>query len=210
MIRRDDILREALHKCLVEMYKWSQPSIDLDELIKSNFKDNRENPLYARHYLSQHNFSYIRDAYMNAYGITDDWDNTFELLIKQLLEGGIEDDYKEATQERPAYRDYKKVAPLKDVISCPGEVNTIIDYIKKCQNFYKGHCRETNQFSCSVALGGSPNSCAKNVEEYWHIHGRPDFKIKEYNIEDIIYGSDDFDEDITEEDFIASLKYENK
>lgn len=34
---------------------------------------------------------------MYAYGIKDTWDDTFEILIKQLLEGGIEDDYKEAT-----------------------------------------------------------------------------------------------------------------
>lgn len=143
---------------------------------------------------------------MQAYGITDDWDDTFEILIKQLLEGGIEDDYKPATEDRPGYRDYKKVAPLRAVITCPGEVDTIIDYIKKCQNFYKGHCYETNQFSCSVALGGSPSSCAENVEKYWHTHGKPEFKIKEFNIEDIIYGSEDFDEDMTEEEFIETLK----
>lgn len=31
---------------------------------------------------------------MYAYGIKDTWDDTFEILIKQLLEGGVEDDYK--------------------------------------------------------------------------------------------------------------------
>lgn len=206
MISRQDILQEALHKCYVEMYKWAQPSIDLDALIKSGFKDTRENPLYNRHYLSQNNFKYIRDTYMNAYGIKDDWDDTFELLIRQLLEGGIEDDYKEATPDRPGYRDYKKVLPLKEVITCPGEVDTIIDYIKKCQNFYKGHCYETNQFSCSIALGASPTSNAKSVEEYWHNHGKPDFKIKEYDISDVIYGAEDY-EDISDEEFIATLRW---
>ena len=33
MLTRSDILSEAIHKCLVEMYKWAQPAIDLDKLI---------------------------------------------------------------------------------------------------------------------------------------------------------------------------------
>ena len=66
MISREDVLKEALHKCFVEMYRWAQPSIDLDELIKNGFKDNEKDPLYSRHYLSQDNFNYIRDTYMNA------------------------------------------------------------------------------------------------------------------------------------------------
>ena len=139
---------------------------------------------------------------MDAYGIKDNWDDTFEILIKQLKEGGIEDDYKPATKERPGYRDYKKVLPLEEVITCPGEMNTIIDYIKKCQNFFKGHSRETCQFSYSVALGGSPTSNAKAVEEYWHENGRPDFVVKDYDIEDVIWG----EEPQSEEEFINSLK----
>lgn len=207
MINRDEILKEALHKCFVEMYRWSQPSIDIDELFKNGYKDSRESPLYEKHYLSQKNFEYIRQTYMDAYGIKDNWDDTFEILIKQLKEGGIEDDYKPATKDKPGYRDYKKVLPLEEVITCPGEMNTIIDYIKKCQNFFKGHSRETNQFSCSVALGGSPTSNAKEVEEYWHNNGRPDFVIKDYKIEDIIWGSEENDYGpLTEEEFINSLK----
>lgn len=42
MISREDILQEALHKCFVEMYRWAQPSIDLDELIKNGFKDSKK------------------------------------------------------------------------------------------------------------------------------------------------------------------------
>ena len=206
MISREDILQEALHKCFVEMYRWAQPSIDLDELIKKGFKDSEKDPLYTRHYLSQDNFKYIRDTYMDAYGIKDTWNDTFEILIKQLLEGGIEDDYKEATPDKPAYRDYKKVLPLKEVITCPEEVNTIIDYIKKCQNFYKGHCYETNKFSCSIALGPSPNCNAKHVTEYWHSHGKPEFKIVEYNISDVIYGDGDFEE-VSDEEFLTTLRW---
>ena len=99
-----------------------------------------------------------------------------------------------------------KVLPLKEILTCPGEVNTIIDYIKKCQNFYKGHCYETNKFSCSIALGPSPNCNAKHVTEYWHSHGKPEFKIVEYNISDVIYGEGDFEE-VSDEEFLATLKW---
>ena len=52
MLTRSDILSEAIHKCLVEMYKWAQPAIDLDKLIADGYKDSKEDPLYKRHYLS--------------------------------------------------------------------------------------------------------------------------------------------------------------
>ena len=81
MLTRIDVLNEAIHKCLVEMYRWAQPSIDIDKLIASGFKDSEENPLYRTHYLSQDNFIYLRDSFKIAYGVTDDWDDTFELRV---------------------------------------------------------------------------------------------------------------------------------
>ena len=207
MINREDILNEAYHKCMVEMYKWSQPSIDIDELITSGYKDDEKSPLYEQHYLSQDNFNYLREVYMNAYGITDEWDNTFNTLIKQLLNGGIEDNYIPRNGDTPGYRDYKNVAALKDVMSNPTDVDIVIEYIKKCQNFFKGHSLETNKFSCSVALGASPTCNSKAVEDYWHANNRPDFTIKEFRIDDVIYGGlNDEYVDTSEEEFIKTLK----
>ena len=37
MLTRSDILSEAIHKCLVEMYKWAQPAINLDKLIADGY-----------------------------------------------------------------------------------------------------------------------------------------------------------------------------
>lgn len=202
MLTRQDILGEAIHRCLAEMYKWAQPSIDIDKLIESGFKDSEKNPLYKRHYLSQENFCYIRDSFKIAYGIVDDWDNTFDLLIDYLVKGGTEDDYKPATKERPAYRDYKKVPALNTLISQEA-VDKCVEHIKKCQKFYCGHSREVNQFDMTIALGvGSPNSCAEKVEEYWHDNGRPDFAIKEFNIEDVLYNEEYPDVD----EFLEILK----
>lgn len=202
MLTRNDVLGKAIHECLADMYRWAQPSIDIDKLIESGFKDSEENPLYKRHYLSQDNFIYIRDSFKIAYGIVDDWNDTFEILIDYLVKGGIEDDYKPATKDRPAYRDYKKV-PALDTLIGKEATNKCLEHIKKCQNFYCGHSREVNQFDMTMALGvGSPNSCAKVVEDYWHEHGKPEFKVKEFKIEDVLYDEEypDIDE------FLESLK----
>ena len=202
MLTRNDVLGKAIHECLADMYRWAQPSIDIDKLIESGFKDSDENPLYKRHYLSQDNFIYLRDIYKDAYGITDNWNDTFELLIDYLVKGGIEDDYKPATKDRPAYRDYKKVPALDTLISKEA-TDKCLEHIKKCQNFYCGHSREVNQFDMTMALGvGSPNSCAKVVEDYWHENGKPEFKVKDFKIDDIIY--DDRYPDVDE--FLESLK----
>lgn len=202
MFTRNDVLSKAIHECLADMYRWSQPSIDIDKLIANGFKDSEENPLYKRHYLSQDNFIYIRDSYKVAYGIVDDWDDTFDLLIDYLTKGGIEDDYKPATKDRPGYRDYKKVPALETTVG-KGIADLCLTHIKKCRDFYQGHCREVNQFDMTMALGvGSPNSCAEVVTNYWHTNGRPDFKIKEFKIDDILY--DDEYPDIDE--FLETLK----
>ena len=202
MLTRNDVLGKAIHECLADMYRWAQPSIDIDKLIESGFKDSDENPLYKRHYLSQDNFIYIRDSFKTAYGIVDDWNDTFETLINYLVKGGIEDDYRPATKDRPAYRDYKKV-PALDTLIGKEATDKCLEHIKKCQNFYCGHSREVNQFDMTMALGvGSPNSCAKVVEDYWHEHGKPEFKVKEFKIEDVLYDEEypDIDE------FLESLK----
>ena len=202
MLTRNDVLGKAIHECLADMYRWAQPSIDIDKLIESGFKDSKENPLYKRHYLSQDNFIYIRDSFKIAYGIVDDWNDTFETLIDYLVKGGMEDDYKPATKDRPAYRDYKKV-PALDTLIGKEAADKCLEHIKKCQNFYCGHSREVNQFDMTMALGvGSPNSCAKVVEDYWHEHGKPEFKVKEFKIEDVLYDEEYPDVD----EFLESLK----
>lgn len=200
MLTRNDVLSKAIHECLVDMYRWAQPSIDIDKLIESGFKDSEENPLYKRHYLSQDNFIYLRDSFKIAYGVEDDWNDTFELLIDYLVKGGMEDDYKSATKDRPAYRDYKKVPPLDTLIGKEA-TDKCIEHIKKCQNFYCGHSRESNQFDMALGVS-SPNSFAEAVEDYWHKNGRPDFIIKDFKIDDIIYDEEYPDVD----EFLESLK----
>ena len=82
MINRKEILEEAVHRCLRDMYLWSQPSIDIDELLKTGYKDTEENPLYRRHYLSSKNFVYLKDKDGNYN--EDKTDHTFSHTIDAL------------------------------------------------------------------------------------------------------------------------------
>ena len=92
---------------------------------------------------------------------------------------------------------------IRDYLPSQIESVSSSERVKKCQNFYCGHSREVNQFDMTMALGvGSPNSCAKVVEDYWHEHGKPEFKVKDFKIDDIIY--DDRYPDVDE--FLESLK----
>ncbi len=207
MINRNEILTKAVEDCICEMFKWSQPSIDLKQLVEEGFKDDKENPLFDMHYLSQENFNSIRDIYAEAYGIIDDWDDTFKLIYKQLKEGGMEDDYKPATDKRPGYRGFKRVDPLEKHLKTPEDFDTVLKYIEKIQSFFKGHSRELNNFNMTLFIGCSPTSNKDKVEKYWKKHGRPDFKIKEFDIYDVIYGGvNDEYINITEKEFIDTLK----
>ena len=56
----------------------------------------------------------------------------------------------------------------------------------------------------AIYLGASPYSNKEKVEEYWRTHGRPDFTIKDFDIDRIIYSEED--DAPTVEEFIETLK----
>jgi hypothetical protein len=205
MKTREEILSQAVEECITEMFKWAQPSVDLKELIANNYKDDEKNPLWKTHYLSEKNFDYIRESYATAYGIVDEWDDTFETIYNQLENGGVEVDYKPAEGDKPGYKGYKKVDPLKMHLHIPEDYDEVIDYIKKIQHFFKYHSRELNSYNMTICLGVSPNSNKEAVEKYWQENGRPNFRVKDYDISDVIYSIGDY-ENITEEEFLNSLK----
>lgn len=207
MITRSDILGEAVHRCLVDMYKWSQPSIDLDALINSGFKDNEKNPLYNRHFLSHKNYNYIVDIYISAYKLEDDWFKTFDTLVNYLYKGGLKSIYIEGTDNNPGYKGYEKVPSLYTYLD-KEDADIAMSLIAECRDFYYVN-REKNDFTYTVALGtGSPTCNADTVINYWQANGRPNFNIKDFYIEDVLYGTEatDYEPTMTEEEFINTLK----
>lgn len=201
MITRQEILEKAVHECLREMYLWAQPSIDIDELIASGYKDSKFDPLYKKYYLSIENFQYIIDTYVDAYNIKSGWNNHFDLLIHYLNDGGFRDKYIPQDGEKPGYRSYEEVPSIYKYLD-KEDADIVLSLIEECHNFYKTD-HENNKFTMTMALGvGSPMSNKESVEKYWHENGRPDFKIKDFSIDDILYN----EEDITEEEFKETLK----
>ena len=206
MINRKEILEEAVHRCLRDMYLWSQPSIDIDELLKTGYKDTEESPLYRKHYLSSKNFVYLKDTYINAYRMEDDWENDFETLINYLYSGGLKSKYIKE-EGCPGYKGYEKVPSIYKYLD-KEDADIVMSLIGECKDFYRVN-KEANDFSFTMALGvGSPTSNAKEVEEYWQDNNRPNFTIKDFYIEDILYGTEenDYEPEMSEEDFINTLK----
>ena len=204
MISRKEILEEAVHRCLKDMYLWSQPSINIDYLIASGFKDDEKNPLYRRHYLSSKNYSYLMNTYIKAYRMKDDWEKDFELIVYYLYKGGLKDKYVD-DGDCNSYISYENTLPFSGYFE-QEYVDIIMSFIGDCHDFYRVN-NEERSFSFTMCLGvGSPTSNKEEVEKYWQENKRPDFKIKDFYIDDVLYGTEDNEPEMTEEEFIECLK----
>lgn len=182
-----DMLSVATHDCFKEMYAKAQPSADYDVLLQQKkdglIEDSNENPIYSRYYLSQEEFIYIKDKYINKYNLKHTWIPNVELVESYLKNGGSRDKYIGASIdkngfEHSGYSSYEKVKPLlNQFIDCIGDekkatelVDIVMNNISDCKNFYKFD-RAEDQFSISVSLGASPSSNEKAVKEYWKKQG---------------------------------------
>lgn len=244
MINRRDILSKAIYECLVECYRWAQPSINIDELIKNKqIQETADDKVIDRYYLSQENFKFIQERFADAYRIKSNWEDHIDLLVTYITSKDSKKDvYIPRDGDSPGYRGYEPIVPLdgvilnylkeyfilkdnnqSDITEKDAKVlqDKILDLISTCKNFFNVD-RNYNAFIMNTALGWSPTCNKEKVEEYWHTHGRPDFTIKDFKVEEVLYGmpirdengnemkdADGFpiyDEDITEESFIESLK----
>lgn len=203
MINRQDIIRKAIDECYNEMYKWAQPSINLEEYIKNPElrKESENDKFYTRYYLSQENMKYIVEGFIQAYHIGRDWNDNIDLLINYITsDKSVRDKYIPGENGFPGYSGYEPIVPLQDITE---DSEKVLNLINTCREFYKRDF-ESESFNLAIYLGASPYSNKEKVEEYWRNHGRPDFTIKEFNIEDIEYPEDE--DSPTEEEFIETLK----
>ena len=171
-LSREDIICEAIMRCKREMYKRAQPSANYDELLKK-YKGTKEK-IYERYYLSNEECKYIVHKYLQAYGLIDKFKDHCDLLIDNMRNGTITDNYIDEKYDEnghriPGYRDYKDVPSLKNII---GEENAqkVIDFIKDRKEFYKTD-HESEKFQFTIYMGDSPSSSSKTVEEYWKSKG---------------------------------------
>ena len=202
MLTREEILNTAIHDCYKEMYAKAQPSADWDQIIKE-FKEGKRDKnecVYEQHYLSQQEYTYIINKYLEAYNITSQWRDDVEVVERYLNKGGYKDKYIPEHKDpdgfvHPGYRSYEEVPPLKEQIlnimkefDCSevakevGEniYNKVMELISECKNYYKFD-REESSFRCTIALGHSPTSNAETVKKYWKEKTGEDIKIEERN-----------------------------
>lgn len=166
-IDRSSIIEQAILECLTEMYAKAQPSADFNELIKLYKGTNK--PFYQWYYLSEEEFKYILNKYLEAYKIKDKRQDYLDLIIDDLKNGYYVNVYKNAWTDEygfhPGYKDYKEE---KSLIKKIGEdtANKVFDILEERNHYYKVNLEE-NKFTSTIAFGCSPTSNVKTVLEHW-------------------------------------------
>ena len=167
MLDRKEILKEAIDKCLIEMYEKSQPSVNLQEYIKQKEQgvlDESITPVHDRHYLSQNEFLYILNKYKEAYRCINEWKSNIDFLIQCFKEGGY----------RTIYKNDKSTAeqtPTLENLIGKENADKVIKLVEDLKDFYHFD-RDEEILSVNVALGCSPTSNMKVVEDYWKSLGK--------------------------------------
>ena len=192
-LSRRDILQKAYDECMTEMYAKAQPSADYNKIIEDLRNgvsdDSQDDPIYQRHYLSHEEFNYIKDKYIDAYGMKEHWHSNID-IIKDYFNGkGNKDKWipevvHEDGYKTPGYRSFEKVPQLSEQFKEFVDEETaiklqeiVLNNLQWCEDYYMFD-READSFSCSVSLGASPTSHKDGVVKYWKDKG------VEVNIED--------------------------
>ena len=224
MLDRKEILNKVYHDCMVEMYAKAQPMADYDNLVAElkagKIDEEKDGPVYERHYISEEEFLYIRDKYKNAYGILSHWKDDIEVVEDYLTNGGHKNKYIKAWEDEyghhPGYSSYEEVpsikAQFKEIMKdyyigyekTQEEVaekmfNVVMKTIKNCKDYYRFD-REENDFDCAIGMGPSPTMNPETVKQWWKDNYNYDVEIEEHNPLLFWYRDNGYtDEDLAEE-----------
>ncbi len=226
MLTKDEIFNKALHACMEELYFRAQPSEDWNKILKDaeEGKIKKDEHIYDRYYISQEEYKYVVDKYVNAYNLEKKWDEYVDVVIKYIEKGGTKDKYIDSYTDdngnyHPGHRGYEKVLPINKQIKNYLETNISDEYIgnidvlsndiaklvlnniKECKDFYRFD-RDEDDFRCAIALSlPSPSFNKQTVIDYWKSQNI-DIDIKERNpllFWDEDYYGDELDEVMTYE-----------
>jgi len=226
MLDREEVLSQAVNECYREMFAKAQPMADWDalnaEYKAGKIDEEKDGPVYNRHYLSYEEYVYIINKYLDAYHIESDWDDYMEILEQYLTLGGIKDKYiKGYTDENgnhhPGTRGYEKVPPLKEHIkkvlyplfdtevehdlAVKYVTDKVMELIHDCKNYYSFNIDE-QKFRNTLAFGATPTSNMEIVKKWWKDHYDIDVEIEERNpmlLWEMDYYGDNFEEVMEEE-----------
>ena len=122
MLDRNDIINEAIEKCLEEMFQKSQPKAsyyDYVAKVKSG-EISKDECIFERHYLNETQFKYIADKYKKAYRLENCWKSDVDFVLSCLKEGGYKTVYKPLIEGGDKVRTAEKMTPIKEIIGEEG------------------------------------------------------------------------------------------
>lgn len=225
MINREEVLSKAYNECIREMFAKAQPAADYDNLIEEyrtgKINEDKDGPVYNRHYLSQEEYVYILNKYLDAYNIKSEWQDHADVIIDYLEKGGYTDKYitnvdKETGIETHS-REAENVPPLKDhILEIMNEFDSsevtkevgekiydkTMELISMCKNFYKFNMDETKFRNTLALFSATPTSNKETVKKWWKDHYDVDIEIEERNpllLWEMDYYGDEFEEIMEDE-----------
>lgn len=200
MIHRNDVIREAVSKCLEELYKHAQPTVTMEEFDRQcmewakkytvNGKIDPDAPPkpYEFYYLDSDSYKKICDNYAEAYRFetSDELKSTINLLI-DYCERPIVETYVEAHTDsngkyHPEHREYRHP---DSVVTLIGEENwnKAKELLHMAGDFYKWD-HDYQKFSFSIYLGVGPCSNKETVIKNWKKYRHQDIEIQDFNQEE--------------------------
>ena len=174
IISHDDVLGDAIDKCLDLMYRASYPSITLEEYKEQHKKLNKEErhkaQLYHAHYLPWKAYEAIKEDFVEAYELKSQLPEIIDIL-KGYFKEPIVDKWVEGKDENdPGHRGYEHPEPMDEET-----YKTVEKFMDMANGFYNWN-RDINTFYFNIS-NYSPCSNRETVEKWWHEHGDPDFKL---------------------------------
>lgn len=177
-LTHDDVLRRLRVECITEMYAKAQPSIDYQKILEyyQKCKDNNQKPerIFDRHYLSQEEYTYIINKYLEAYNLKEQFRSNCDIIIRDMKDGCIKDLYVPEMLDKKGIvhsgsSEYEKVSPLSKIIG-GRDAKRVIKFITERRDFYRFD-RAEEEFRIMVSMGDSPCSNAQTVIDYWKTQG---------------------------------------
>ena len=196
VVGRDDVLSNAVDKCLDLMYRYSYPSITLEELREEARKipaeDRDKAKLFNRHYLPAEVHTFILEDVAEAYELRSDLPDIIQCL-KDYFKKPVVDKWIEDDGNVPGHRGYEHPEPMSE--EAYKEAEKFMDMANEFFSWNRDlSCLYFNV--CNV----SPCSNRETVERWYHENGDPDFKIPEDSWWDHSWNEEEEEEEEENED----------
>lgn len=175
---RSSIISELRVKCMTEMYSKAQPSADYADILKyyvdCKKKGIKPDLIYNRYYLSNEEYLYILNKYIDAYGLKERFKDDCDVIIRDLKDGCTKDLYLPDMLTKKGEvvfgsSEYENVKPLSKIIGRKA-AKYVINLIQDRKNFYRFDRAEEN-FRVLIGMGDSPCSNEQTVINYWKTQG---------------------------------------